>query len=69
MSEGELREWGEKAEGRREKAERILFFLFIHYSHATYQIMARLCTVRFLSAVRAVAAHCKLPFALRLGLS
>ena len=31
--------------------------------------MARLCTVRFLSAVRAVAAHCKHPFALRLGLS
>jgi len=29
--------------------------LFIHYSHATYQIMARLCTVRFLSAVRARA--------------
>ena len=23
--------------------------LFIHYTHATYQIMARLCTVRFLS--------------------
>ena len=23
------------------------FFLFIHYSHATYQIMARLYTVRF----------------------
>jgi len=34
------------------------FFLFIHYSHATYQIMA-------LSAVRAVAARCKLPSALR----
>jgi len=33
-----------------------LFFLFIHYSHATYQIMARLSTVRFLSAVRAVQA-------------
>jgi len=31
--------------------------------------MARLCTVRFLSAVRAVAAHCKHPFALRPGLS
>jgi len=31
--------------------------------------MARLCTVRFLSAVRAVAARCKLPFALRPGLS
>jgi len=45
------------------------FFLFIHYSHATYQIMARLCTVRFLSAVRAVAARCKLPSALRPGLS
>jgi len=36
------------------------FFIIIHYSHATYQIMARLCTVRFLSAVRAVAARCKL---------
>ena len=46
-----------------------LFFLFIHYPHATYQIMARLCTVRFLSAVRAVAARCKLPFALRPSLS
>jgi len=45
------------------------FFLFIHYSHATYQITARLCTVRFLSAVRAVAARCKLPSALRPGLS
>ena len=43
------------------------FFLFIHYSHATYQIMARLCTVRSLSAIRAVAARCKLPFALRPG--
>jgi len=31
--------------------------------------MARLCTVRFLSAVRAVAARCKRPFALRPGLS
>jgi len=41
---------------------RIIFFWFIHYSHATYQIMARLCTVRFLSAVRAVAARCKHPF-------
>jgi len=46
-----------------------VFFLFIHYSHATYQIMARLCTVRFLSAVRAVAARCKLSSALRPGLS
>jgi len=32
-------------------------------------MMARLCTVRFLSAVRAVAARRKLPFALRPGLS
>jgi len=40
----------------------LFFFWFIHYSHATYQIMARLCTVRFLSAVRAVAARCKHPF-------
>jgi len=38
------------------------FFLFIHYSRATYQTMARLFTVRFLSAVRAVAARCKRPF-------
>jgi len=45
------------------------FFLFIHYSRATYQIMARLFTVRFLSALRAVAARCKHPFALRPGLS
>jgi len=47
------------------------FFLFIHYSHATYQIMARLytTTVRFLSAARAVAARCKHPFAPRAGLS
>ena len=30
--------------------------------------MARLFTVRFLSAVRAVAARCKLPFSLHLGL-
>jgi len=45
------------------------FFLLIHYSRATYQIMARLFTVRFLSAVRAMAARCKRPFALRPGLS
>jgi len=31
--------------------------------------MARVCTVRFLSAVRAMAARCKLPFALRPDLS
>jgi len=31
--------------------------------------MAGLCTVRFLSTVRAVAARCKPPFALRRGLS
>jgi len=31
--------------------------------------MAGLCTVRFLSAVRTVAARCKLPIALRPGLS
>jgi len=30
--------------------------------------LARLCAVYFLSAVRAVAARCKLPFALRPGL-
>ena len=46
-----------------------IFFLFIHYSRATYEIMARLFTVCFLSAVRAVAARCKHPFALRPGLS
>jgi len=49
--------------------ERSFFFLFIHYSHAAYQIMARICTVRFLSAVRVVVARCKRPFALRPGLS
>ena len=59
----------ENAETRAETAEEEFFFLFIHYSHATCQIMARLRTVRFSSAVRAVAAHCKLPFALRPGLS
>jgi len=31
------------------------------------EIMARIYTVRFLSAVRAVAARCKHPFALRPG--
>jgi len=45
------------------------FFWFIHYSHATYQIMARLCTVRFLSAIRAEVARRKLHSALRTGLS
>jgi len=33
------------------------FFLVVRCSHATYLIVARLCTVRFLSAVRAVAAR------------
>ena len=33
------------------------------------EIMARVYTVRFLSAVRAAAARCKHPFALRPGLS
>jgi len=33
------------------------------------EITARICTVRFLSAIRAVAARCKHPFALRPGLS
>jgi len=37
------------------------FFLVVRCSHATYLIVARLCTVRFLSAVRAVAARRKLP--------
>jgi len=45
------------------------FFFFIHYSRATYLDHGRVCTVRFLSAVRALAARCKLPFALRPGLS
>ena len=40
----------------------VYFFLFIHYSHTTYQIMV-------LYAVRAVAVRCKLPFALRPVLS
>jgi len=31
-----------------------VFFWFIHYSHATYQNIARFCTVRLLPAVRAV---------------
>jgi len=47
----------------------LVAFLFIHYSHTTYQVIAGLCTIRFLSAVRAVAARCKHPFALRPGLS
>jgi len=47
----------------------IFIFLLIHYSRVTYQIMARLFAVRFLSAVRVVAARCKRPFALRPGLS
>ena len=49
------------------------FFFFFFYLFITrvrpMEIMARLCTVRFLSAVRAVVARCKHPFALRPGLS
>ena len=47
-----------------------LFFLFIHYSHATYGDHGEVvyCPV-FLSAVRTVAARCKLSFALLQGLS
>jgi len=47
----------------------LVAFLFIHYSHTTYQVIAGLCTIRFLSAVRAVAVRCKHPFAFRPGLS
>ena len=47
------------------------FFFFFVYSllACDYPIMVRLCTVRSLSAIRAVAACCKLPFAPRPGLS
>jgi hypothetical protein len=47
----------------------IYSFLFSHYSHATYVDRGEIRTVRFPSAVRAKAARCKLPFALRQGLS
>jgi len=51
----------------------VYFFFFFFYLFITrvrpMEIMARLCTVRFLSAVRAVAARWKHPFALRPGLS
>ena len=45
------------------------FFGLIVTRMRPIQIMARLSTVCFLSAVRAVAARCKRPFALRPGLS
>ena len=45
------------------------FFFLIHYSRASNEIMARWCTGRFLSTVRAVAARFKHPFAIRPGLS
>jgi len=46
-----------------------LFFCLFITRVRPKEIMARLCTVRFLSAVRAMAARCKHPFALRPGLS
>jgi len=46
----------------------VIFFLFIQYSRATYQIVARLFTVRFLSAVRAVF-FCLIILAFDLGRS
>jgi len=47
-----------------------LFFFCLFITRVRpMEIMTRLCTVRSLSAVRAVAAHCKHPFALRPGLS
>jgi len=47
---------------------RLFFFGLFITRMRPMEIMARLCTARFLSAVRAVAAHCKHPFALRPGL-
>ena len=46
-----------------------LFFCLIITRVRPVEIMARICIVLFLSAVRAVAARCKHPFALRPGLS
>jgi len=47
-----------------------LLFLFNHYSHATYLDHGEtIYSPFFPSVVCAVAARCKLPFALRLGLS
>jgi len=48
----------------RPKPQLRFFCLIITRMRPIY-IMARLCTVRFLSAFRAVVALCKLPFALR----
>ena len=45
----------------RTKGFFLFFYLFITHVRPI-QIMARICTVRFLSAVRAVAARCKHPF-------
>jgi len=47
----------------------ILFFCLFITRMRPMEIMARVYTVRFLSAVRAVAARYKHPFALRPGLS
>jgi len=48
----------------------LIFFMFIHYSHATYLDHGEIMHSPFFpSAVRAVAARCKLPFGLRPGLS
>jgi len=44
-----------------------LFFCLFITRMRPIEIMARLCTVRFLPAVHAVAARCKHPFALRSG--
>ena len=55
-----------------ESSVAVLFFFFFYLFITRVrpmEIMARLSTVRFLSAVRAVAARCKHPFALRPGLS
>ena len=47
----------------------VFFFCLFITRVRPIEIMARLCTVCFLSAVRAVEARCKHPFALRPGLS
>ena len=48
---------------------RSLFFRFYSLVRAASSWDRAVCTVRFLSAVRAVATRCKRPFALRPGLS
>ena len=47
---------------RLERTPVEFFFCLFITRMRPYEIMARLCTVRFLSAVRAVAARCKHPF-------